>query len=115
MSEEKEEKSGFAKLKNQIIAGAGIGLTTLGTMFIDEIKTIVGLGDEPQTEQVQSVQNNNQSQNNNQNQSVIINVPQQQVAPQKTVIIKEAPKSQSAPAPAAAPVKKKEKEEEAGW
>jgi hypothetical protein len=111
MSEEKEEKTGFGKLKNQIIAGAGVALTTLGTMFIDEIKTIVGLGDEPQTEQVQSVQNNNQSQNNNQNQSVIINVPQQQVAPQKTVIIKEAPKSQAAPAP----VKKKEKEEEAGW
>jgi hypothetical protein len=35
-------------------------------------------------QQVQSVQNNNQSQNNNQNQSVIINVPQQQVAPQPT-------------------------------
>ena len=114
MSEEKEEKSGFAKLKNQIIAGAGIGLTTLGTMFIDEIKTMVGLGDDPQTEQVQSVQNNNQSQQNNQSQNVIINVPQQQAAaPSKTVIIKEAPKSQAAPAPA--PVKKKEKEEEAGW
>ena len=116
MSEEKEEKTGFGKLKNQIIAGAGVALTTLGTMFIDEIKNVVGLGDDTQTEQVQSVQNNNQSQNNNQNQSVIINVPQQQqAAPQKTVIIKEAPKSQSAPAPAAAPVKKKEKEEEAGW
>ena len=38
MSEETQEKTGFAKLKNQIIAGAGVGLTTLGTMFIDEIK-----------------------------------------------------------------------------
>lgn len=113
MSEETEEKTGFGKLKNQIIAGAGVALTTLGTMFIDEIKNVVGLGDEPQTEQVQSVQNNNQSQNNNQNQSVIINVPQQQVAPQKTVIIREPAKTQ--PTPAAAPVKKKEKEEEAGW
>lgn len=105
MSEETEEKSGFAKLKNQIIAGAGVALTTLGTMFIDEVKSIVGLGDdEEKIEQVQPVQNNQQQQSNN--QQVIINIPEQKPV-EKTVIVKEVP---------AKPVEKpKEKEQEIDW
>lgn len=86
MSEETEKnKTGFfGQLKNQIITGAGAILATIGTVFIDEIKTIVGISDE-EIEQVEGVQQNNQQQ-----QNVIINIPEQK--PQKeTVIVKEVP------------------------
>lgn len=112
MSEEQNEKGGFfSNLKNQIITGAGVILTTLGTVFIDEIKSIVGIGGEDEggakTEMVQQ-----QQQNNQQNQSVIINIPEQKPAETKT-IIKEVPAKGTQPAPA--PVKKKEKEQEIDW
>ena len=53
MSDKKE--GFFAQIKNQIIAGVGIVLTTLGGVFIDEVKSFVGIEDdsEPQTEIVQ--------------------------------------------------------------
>jgi anion-transporting ArsA/GET3 family ATPase len=85
MSEETEPEVGFfGQLKNQIITGAGAILATLGTVFIDEIKSIAGI-EEEQTEQVQGVQ-----QNNHQTQQVVINIPEQKAAETKTVIIKEA-------------------------
>ena len=95
MSEETQEKTGFAKLKNQIIAGAGVGLTTLGNMFIDEVKSIVGLGDDEeqaQTEQVQ--QNNQQSQSVNvTGPAITINIPEQKKdTVVKKVYVKPAPK-----------------------
>jgi hypothetical protein len=106
MSEEKEVGF-FGQLKNQIITGAGVILTTLGTIFIDEIKSIVGIEDE--TEQVQGAQQNNQQQ-----QNVVINIPEQKAAETKTVIVKEA-----APAAKPAPPKKteteKRKEEGLDW
>jgi hypothetical protein len=106
MSEEKEVGF-FGQLKNQIITGAGVILTTLGTIFIDEIKSIVGIEDE--TEQVQGTQQNNQQQ-----QNVVINIPEQKAAETKTVIVKEA-----APAAKPAPSKKteteKRKEEGLDW
>ena len=91
MSEEQEQSGGFfSNLKNQIITGAGAILATIGTVFIDEIKSIIGIeGNE--TEQVGTQQNNQQ------NQSVIINIPEQKPVETKTVIVKEA-----------APVEKKE-------
>ena len=93
MSEEQEQSGGFfSNLKNQIITGAGAILATMGTIFIDEIKSIAGIEDD-ETEQVGTQQNNQQ------NQSVIINIPEQKPAETKTVVIKE---------PAAAPVEKKE-------
>jgi hypothetical protein len=93
MSEEQEQGGGFfSNLKNQIITGAGAILATIGTVFIDEIKSIVGIEDE--TEQVQGTQQNNQQQ-----QSVVINIPEQKAAETKTVVIKES---------AATPVEKKE-------
>jgi hypothetical protein len=109
MSEEVENKGGFfSNLKTQIIGGATAILATLGTVFVDEIKTIVGLGDE--TEQVQGVQQNNQqSQSNNQNQSVIINIPEQKVAPSQTIVretVKEVP---------AKPIEKKKEKEDVDW
>jgi len=106
MSEEKEVGF-FGQLKNQIITGAGVILTTLGTIFIDEIKSIVGIEDE--TEQVQGAQQNNQQQ-----QNVVINIPEQKAAETKTVIVKEA-----APAAKPVPPKKtdteKRKEEGLDW
>lgn len=108
MSEESEEKVGFfGQLKNQIITGAGAILATLGTIFIDEIKSIVGIEDE--TEQVQGAQQTNQ-----QSQNVVINIPEQKAAETKTVVIKEA-----APVEKPAPPKKteteKRKEEGLDW
>ena len=107
MSEETQEKTGFAKLKNQIIAGAGVGLTTLGTMFIDEIKNIVGLGDDEeqvQTEQVDVKQENNQSQSVNvTGPTIVVNIPEQK----KDTVVKKVY--------VAPPVKKKEKEQEIDW
>jgi len=106
MSEEKEVGF-FGQLKNQIITGAGVILTTLGTIFIDEIKSIVGIEDE--TEQVQGAQQSNQQQ-----QNVVINIPEQKSAETKTVIIKEA-----APVAKSTPPKKtdteKRKEEGLDW
>jgi hypothetical protein len=75
-------------------------LATIGTVFIDEIKSIIGIGEE-ETEQVQGVQNNNSQQ-----QNVVINIPEQKAAETKT-IIREVP---------AKPVEKpKEKEQEIDW
>lgn len=99
MSEESEEKVGFfGKLKNQIITGAGAILATLGTIFVDEIKSIIGIEDD--IEQVQGAQQTNQ-----QSQNVVINIPEQKAAESKTVIIKEA-----TPVEKKAPPKKTETE-----
>lgn len=101
MSEEKKEGF-FSQLKNQIIAGVGIILTTLGGVFIDEVKSFVGIEDdsEPQTEVVQE---NNQSVNVT-GPEIIINIPEQKT--ETKTIIKEVQ----------VPVKeKKEKEEEIDW
>ena len=84
MSEEQQEQSGgfFSNLKNQIITGAGVALTTLGGIFIDEVKGVLGIADEEEggakTEMVQQQQ---QSQSNN--QQVIINIPEQKPAETK--------------------------------
>lgn len=110
MSEEAENNGGFfSNLKNQIITGVGVVLTTVGGIFIDEVKGILGLSEDDEggakTEMVQQ-QNNQQSQSNN--QQVIINIPEQKPAPTQTrTIVKEVP---------AKPVEKpKEKEQEIDW
>ena len=103
MSEETEEKTGFAKLKNQIIAGAGVGLTTLGTMFIDEVKSIVGLGDDEEQTQTEQVQQTNQQSVNVTGPAITINIPEQK----KDTVVKKVY--------VAPPVKKKEKEQEIDW
>ena len=99
-----DKKDGFfAQIKNQIIAGVGIILTTLGGIFIDEVKSFIGIEDdsEPQTE---IVQENNQSVNV-EGPTIVVNIPEQQPVKEK-VIIKEVK----------VPVKKKkEVEEEADW
>jgi len=93
MSEETQEKTGFAKLKNQIIAGAGVGLTTLGTMFIDEVKSIVGLGDDEEQAQTEQVQQTNQQSVNVTGPAITINIPEQKKdTVVKKVYVKPAPK-----------------------
>jgi hypothetical protein len=110
MSEE-QEVGFFGQLKNQIITGAGAILATVGTIFIDEIKSIVGI-EEDETEQVQGTQQNNQQQ-----QNVVINIPEQKPAETKTVVIKE--QAAAAPVEKKAPPKKteteKRKEEGLDW
>ena len=107
MSEEAENKGGFfSQLKNQIIAGAGIVLTTVGGIFIDEVKGVLGLSEEDEggakTEMVQQQQ---QSQSNN--QQVIINIPEQKPAPVQTrTVVKEVP---------AKPVEKPKEKEDVDW
>lgn len=103
MSEETQEKTGFAKLKNQIIAGAGVGLTTLGTMFIDEVKSIVGLGEEEEPAQTEQVQQTNQQSVNVTGPAITINIPEQK----KDTVVK---KVYVKPTP-----KKVEKEEAIDW
>ena len=96
-----EEKEGFfSQLKNQIIAGVGVVLTTLGTVFIDEVKSLVGIeDDEEKTEQVQVEQ---KQEVNVTGPEIIINIPEQKT--ETKTIIKEVPAK-----------KKKEKEEEIDW
>lgn len=102
-----EEQQGgfFSNLKNQIITGAGVALTTIGGVFFDEVKGLLGIADEEEGgAKTEVVQQQQQSQQNN--QQVIINIPEQKPAETKTVI-KEVP---------AKPVEKpKEKEQEIDW
>jgi len=95
---ENESKGIFSNLKNQIITGVGVILTGIGSMFMDEVKTFIGIDDNgnDDTEEVSVQKQSN-------NQSVIINVPEQKPAETKT-IIKEVPVK-----------KKKEKEEVIDW
>ena len=100
MSEDKKDGF-FQQLKNQIIAGVGVILTGLGAMFMDEVKTFIGIGDEEeQTEQVQVEQ---KQEVNVAGPEIIINIPEQKPVQEK-VIIKEVPVKE-----------KKEKEEEIDW
>ena len=85
-----EESNGgfFSQLKNQVITGAGVVLTTLGTVFIDEVKSLVGIEDEEPTEQTSPAQNNQQSVNVS-GPEIIINIPEQKPAETKTIIVKD--------------------------
>jgi hypothetical protein len=105
MSEEANNEGGgfFGQLKNQIMTGAGVILTGIGTMFMDEVKSFIGIEDEEEDKTEQVEVKSEQSQSNN--QSVIINIPEQKPV-EKTVIVKEVEKK---------PVKKKEKEELLDW
>jgi len=99
MSDKKE--GFFAQIKNQLITGVGILITTLGGVFIDEVKSFVGIeSDEPQTEQVEV---EHKQEVNVQGPTIVVNIPEQkEKVVTKTIIVK--PK-----------VKKKEKEEVIDW
>jgi hypothetical protein len=102
-----EEQQGgfFSQLKNQVIAGTGVILTGLGGLFMDEVKSFIGISDEEEGgAKTEVVQENNQSQSVNvTGPEIIINIPEQKPAETRT-IIKEVPAK-----------KKKEKEEEIDW
>ena len=104
MSEEANNEGGgfFSNIKNQIETGAGVILTGLGTMFMDEVKTFIGIGDEEETKTEQVV-NEQKQEVNVSGPEIIINIPEQKPTETKT-IIKEVPAK-----------KKKEKEEEIDW
>jgi len=72
----------------------------LGGVFIDEVKSFVGIESEEQTEQVQVEQ---KQEVNVTGPEIIINIPEQKPVQEK-VIIKEVPVKE-----------KKEKEEEIDW
>ena len=97
----KKEEGFFSQLKNQIIAGLGVILTALGTMFIDEVKSFIGIEDEEEQAQVEVVQENKQEVNVT-GPEIIINIPEQKT--ETKTIIKEVPVKE-----------KKEKEEEIDW
>lgn len=108
MSEEQEKGGFFANLKNQIIAGAGVALTTIGGVFFDEVKGLLGIAEEEEGgAKTEMVQENNQSQSVNvSGPEIIINIPEQKTET-KTVIIRDTT--------ARKPVKKLEKEQEIDW
>ena len=76
-------KDFFKDLKNQIVAGIGVVMATLGTLFIDTVKEKLGLADEEPAQTEQVVQQPAQPE-------IIINIPEQKPAETKT-IIKEVP------------------------
>ena len=84
----KKEEGFFSQLKNQIIAGVGIILTTLGGIFIDEVKSFIGIEDEKAEPQTEVVQENNQSVNV-EGPNIVINIPEQKT--ETKTIIKEVP------------------------
>tara|TARA_B100000900_G_scaffold301124_1_gene259717 strand:- start:1145 stop:1453 length:309 start_codon:yes stop_codon:yes gene_type:complete len=102
MAKKKKQKEGFfSQLKNQIIAGVGIILTTLGGIFIDEVKSFIGIEGEEEQAQIEVVQENKQEVNV-EGPNIVINIPEQKT--ETKTIIKEVPVKE-----------KKEKEEEIDW
>jgi len=82
MSEEKQEGGLLSNLKAQIAGGVGIILTGIGTMFMDEVKTFIGIEESESAVEAPA-------QNNNQNVSVegpTINLTIPQAAPTQTII-----------------------------
>jgi hypothetical protein len=104
MSEEANNEGGgfFSNIKNQIATGAGVILTGIGTMFMDEVKSFIGIVDE-EGEKTEQVVNEQKQEVNVSGPEIIINIPEQKPAETKT-IIKEVPVE-----------KKKEKEEKIDW
>ena len=102
MSEE-NEGGFFSQIKNQIIAGVGVGLTTIGGLFLDEVKGILGIEEDEGVAKTEVVQEQKQEVNVT-GPEIIINIPEQKPVVQEKVIVKEVPAK-----------KKKEKEEEIDW
>jgi hypothetical protein len=83
MSEEQQEGGLLSNLKAQIAGGVGIILTGIGAMFLDEVKSFIGIEDE-EPSAIEAP-----AQNNNQNVSVegpTINLTIPQAAPTQTII-----------------------------
>ena len=91
----------FSQVKNQIITGVGVILTGLSALFLEEVKSFIGIADKDEptapTELKQEV--------NVQGPEIIINIPEQKPVKEK-VIIKEKVVEKK---------EKKEKEQEIIW
>ena len=86
MSEKKE--GFFSQLKNQIIAGIGVILTGLGGLFMDEVKSFIGIEDSESAVEVVQEQNVNVE-----GPTITINIPEQQKdTVVKKVYVKPKPK-----------------------
>jgi hypothetical protein len=99
MSEEhednKQENVGFfQQIKNQIVAGAGILLAGIGTMFMDEVKSFVGIGDDEGSAIHAPVQ---QQSVNVTGPEIIINIPEQRPSTVTREVIREVPVEQPKP------------------
>ncbi len=70
-----DDQSFIGQLKNKIIAGVGVALTTAGTVFLDEIKVMIGLEEKTEEVTAEPVQP----------QEIIINIPEQK----KDTIVKK--------------------------
>ena len=84
----KEKKEGFfSNVRNQIIAGAGVVLTTLGTVFTDKIEELFGVEDDAAVEVVQEQNVNVEG------PTITINIPEQKKdTVVKKVYVKPKPK-----------------------
>jgi len=100
-----EEQQGgfFSQLKNQVIAGAGVALTTIGGFFMVEVIGVLGISEEEEGGAKTEVVQEQKQEVNVTGPEIIINIPEQKPAETKT-IIKEVPVE-----------KKKEKEQEIDW
>lgn len=96
MSQKEEESVGFfQQIKNQIITGVGIVLAGIGTMFMEEVKSFVGIGDD---EDASAVHAPAQQQNVNvTGPEIIINLPEQKASTTTREIIREVPVEQPKP------------------
>ena len=62
-----DNQSFLGQIKNQVIAGVGVVITTLSTVFIDEIKSLVGIEDKVEEVAEEPVKP----------QEIVINIPEQ--------------------------------------
>lgn len=81
-----KEEGFFSQIKNQVIAGIGVILTALGTIFLDVVKEKLGLAEEEPAQTEQVVQPA-------QPQNITINIPEQKKdTVVKKVYVKPVPK-----------------------
>lgn len=62
-----DNQSFLGQIKNQVIAGVGVVITTLSTVFIDEIKSLAGIEDKVEEVAEEPVKP----------QEIVINIPEQ--------------------------------------
>lgn len=94
MSEETEKVGFFQQIKNQVIAGAGILLAGIGTMFVDEVKSFIGIESEEETAIHSPVQQQSVTVTG---PEIIINIPEQKQSTITREIIREVPAEQPKP------------------
>lgn len=94
MSEETEKVGFFQQIKNQIIAGAGILLAGIGTIFVDEVKSFIGIESEEETAIHSPVQQQSVTVTG---PEIIINIPEQKQSTITREIIREVPAEQPKP------------------